>query len=70
MVNLFDPDGFLIGGGALEASAAFREWFVAEVRAGMPPQREEQVPRIEPMPDGDTAGARGAALEAVRVFGL
>lgn len=70
MVNLFDPDGFLIGGGALEASLAFREWFVAEVHAGMPPQREEQVTRIEHMPDGDTAGARGAALEAVRVFGL
>lgn len=70
MVNLFDPDGFLIGGGALEASPAFREWFVAEVHAGMPAQREEQVTRIEHMPDGDTAGARGAALEAVRVFGV
>lgn len=70
MVNLFDPDGFLIGGGALEASPAFRDWFVAEVRAGMPVQREEQAARIEHMPDGDTAGARGAALEAVRVFGL
>ncbi|HKH66864.1 MAG TPA: ROK family protein [Reyranella sp.] len=70
MVNLFDPDGFLIGGGALEASAAFRSWFLGEVRAGMPAQRAEQEPRIELMPDGDTAGARGAALEAVRVFGL
>jgi glucokinase len=70
MVNLFDPDGFLIGGGALEASPAFREWFVTEVRAGMPPQREEQATRIEHMPDGDTAGSRGAALEAVRVFGV
>jgi predicted NBD/HSP70 family sugar kinase len=70
MVNLFDPDGFLIGGGALEASSAFRGWFVGEIRAGMPAQRAEQEPRIELMPDGDTAGARGAALEAVRVFGL
>jgi glucokinase len=70
MVNLFDPDGFLIGGGALEASPAFRDWFVAEVRAAMPVQREEQAARIEHMPDGDTAGARGAALEAVRVFGV
>ncbi|HMC76193.1 MAG TPA: ROK family protein [Vicinamibacterales bacterium] len=68
MVNLFDPDGFLIGGGAVEASQTFRDWFVAEIRAGMPVQREEQVLRIELMPDGDTAGARGAALEAVRVF--
>jgi predicted NBD/HSP70 family sugar kinase len=65
MVNLFDPDAFLIGGGALEASPAFREWFVGEVRAAMPPQREEQVPRLELMPNGDAAGARGAALEAL-----
>jgi glucokinase len=70
MVNLFDPDGFLIGGGALEASSAFRAWFLGEVRAGMPAQRAEQETRIEHMPDGDTAGARGAAREAVRVFGL
>jgi predicted NBD/HSP70 family sugar kinase len=69
MVNLLDPDGFLIGGGALEASAAFREWFVGEVKAGMPAQRQEQVTRIELMPDGDTAGARGAALDAVRLLG-
>ncbi|HLQ21726.1 MAG TPA: ROK family protein, partial [Gemmatimonadales bacterium] len=68
MVNVFDPDGFLIGGGALEASPAFRDWFVAEVRSAMPAQRAEQVPRLEVMPDGDTAGARGAALEAVRSF--
>lgn len=70
MVNLFDPDGFLIGGGAIEASPAFCDWFVSEVRAGLPAQREEQVPRIELMPNGDTAGARGAALDAVRAFGL
>jgi predicted NBD/HSP70 family sugar kinase len=69
MVNLFDPDGFLIGGGALEASPAFRDWFVGEVKAGMPAQRQEQVTRIELMPDGDTAGARGAALAAVRLLG-
>jgi glucokinase len=66
MVNVFDPDAFLIGGGALEASPAFREWFVGEVRAGMPGQRQEQPVRLEVMPDGDAAGARGAALEALR----
>jgi predicted NBD/HSP70 family sugar kinase len=68
MINVFDPDGFLVGGGVMEASQHFRDWFIGQVRAGMPRQREEQVPRIEVMPDGDTAGARGAALEAVRVF--
>ena len=71
VVNLFDPDGFLVGGGALEASPAFREWFIGEVRAGMPRQREERAGlRIEIMPDGDTAGARGAALEAARTAAL
>jgi glucokinase len=68
MVNLFDPDGFLIGGGAVEASQTFREWFIAEIRAGLPVQREEQVTRLELMPNGDSAGARGAALEALRLF--
>lgn len=71
MVNLLDPEGFLIGGGALEASPPFREWFMREVRNGMPRQREEQASvRIELMPNGDTAGARGAALDAVRAFDL
>ena len=71
MVNLFDPDGCLVGGGALEASPAFRDWFIREVRAGLPHQREEQATmRIELMPNGDTAGARGAAIDAIRAFGL
>jgi hypothetical protein len=41
---------------------------VAEIRAGMPTQREEQagIP-IHVIPDGDTAGARGAALDAARI---
>jgi hypothetical protein len=30
----------------------------------------EQRPRIEVMPNGDSAGARGAALDAVIAFGL
>jgi hypothetical protein len=34
----------------------------------MPPQREEQVDiPIHVMPNGDTAGARGAAIEALNV---
>jgi len=66
ITNLLDPDAFLIGGGALEVSPEFQAWWVASVRAGMGPQREEQEPRIEIMPNGDTAGARGAALQALR----
>ena len=65
MINTFDPDALIVGGGALEASQDFQHWFLAEIRAGMPTQREEQagIP-IHVMPNGDTAGARGAALEA------
>ncbi|MFM7107065.1 MAG: ROK family protein [Planctomycetaceae bacterium] len=68
MVNVFDPDALVVGGGLMEASPAFRDWFLAEVRAAMPVQREEQaaIP-IRVMPAGDTAGARGAALDAARL---
>ena len=66
MVNTFDPDALIVGGGALETGEAFQRWFVGEIRAGMPPQREEQadIP-IHVMPNGDTAGARGAAIVAL-----
>jgi len=66
MVNTFDPDAFLVGGGVLEASPEFGQWFLNEIRVGMPVQREEQagIP-IYAMPNGDTAGARGAAIEAL-----
>ena len=68
MVNTFDPDALIIGGGALEASEAFQKWFIEQVRVGMPTQREEQadIP-IYVMPNGDTAGARGAAIEALKL---
>jgi predicted NBD/HSP70 family sugar kinase len=68
MINTFDPDALIIGGGALETAQEFQHWFLREVRAGMPGQREEQadIP-IHVMPNGDTAGARGAAIEAMKV---
>lgn len=66
MINTFDPDALIVGGGAIEASPAFQQWFIQEIRKGMPPQREEQVDiPIHIMPNGDTAGARGAAIEAL-----
>jgi glucokinase len=66
MVNTFDPDALIVGGGAIETSREFQDWFVGEIRAGMPVQREEQVDiPIHIMPNGDTAGARGAAIEAL-----
>ena len=68
MINTFDPDALIVGGGVLETSPEFQQWFLAEIRAGMPNQREEQanIP-IHVMPNGDTAGARGAALEALKL---
>ena len=62
MVNTFDPDALIIGGGALETREEFQRWFIEETRAGMPVQREEQedIP-IHVMPNGDTAGARRTA---------
>lgn len=68
MVNTFDPDGLLVGGGAIETSEEFQQWFIGEIRHAMPVQREEQadIP-IHIMPNGDTAGARGAALEALKL---
>ena len=68
MINTFDPDALIVGGGALETGAAFQQWFLAEIRAGMPVQRVEQadIP-IHVMPNGDAAGARGAAIEALKL---
>lgn len=67
MINTFDPDALIVGGGAIETGEAFQHWFVSEIRAGMPVQRQEQsaIP-IHIMPNGDTAGSRGAAVQALR----
>ncbi|HUO28146.1 MAG TPA: ROK family protein [Bryobacteraceae bacterium] len=67
MINTFDPDALVVGGGAIETCPEFQQWFVEQIRAGMPPQREEQadIP-IYIMPNGDTAGARGAAVQALQ----
>jgi glucokinase len=68
MINTFDPDALIVGGGAIETAPEFQQWFISEIRRGMPPQREEQadIP-IHIMPNGDTAGARGAAIEALKL---
>ncbi len=68
MINTFDPDALIIGGGAIETGVEFQRWFIDEVRAGMPHQRTEQadIP-IHIMPNGDTAGARGAAIESLKL---
>ncbi|MBL0156510.1 MAG: ROK family protein [Bryobacterales bacterium] len=68
MVNTFDPDALIVGGGALETGLEFQKWFLNEIRVAMPGQREEQVDiPIHVMPNGDTAGSRGAAIEALKL---
>jgi len=66
-INTFDPDALIMGGGVVETNPEFQRWFIDEIRVGMGAQREEQadIP-IHVMPNGDTAGARGAALEALK----
>ncbi|WP_219341473.1 ROK family protein [Nevskia soli] len=67
MINTFDPDALIVGGGIIETTDELQTWIVEEIRAGMPKQRVEQadIP-IHIMPNGDTAGARGAAIEALK----
>jgi predicted NBD/HSP70 family sugar kinase len=67
MVTTFDPDALIVGGGALETGLKFQNWFLAEIRSAMPHLAKEQsdIP-IYVMPHGDTAGARGAAIEALK----
>jgi predicted NBD/HSP70 family sugar kinase len=66
MINTFDPDALIVGGGALETGEEFQRWFLSEIRKGMPAQRAEQLDiPIHVMPNGDTAGSRGAAIEAL-----
>ncbi len=36
MINTFDPDALIVGGGALETGEDFQQWFIGEIRPGMP----------------------------------
>jgi predicted NBD/HSP70 family sugar kinase len=71
MIQLLDPDALIVGGGAIETGPDFQAWFLGQIRAFLPPQLPEQsaIP-IHIMPNGDTAGARGAALEAIRTLAV
>jgi len=69
MINTFDPDALIIGGGVLEATDEFRQWFIQQIRVGMPVQRAEQVDiPIHVIPNGDCAGALGAAIGALQLL--
>jgi predicted NBD/HSP70 family sugar kinase len=64
--NYSDPDTYFLGGGVVETTPKFRQWFLAKVRENTA-LREEQarVATLALVPDLDMAGARGAALAAL-----
>jgi glucokinase len=65
--NFMDPDAYFVGGGVVEAAPHFREWFLAKVRENtVLKEEQEAVARFTVVPDLDMAGARGAALAALR----
>lgn len=65
--NFVDPAAFFVGGGVVEASPQFRQWFLDEVRRNTQ-LREEQSESVSfaLIPDLDMAGSRGAALGALQ----
>ena len=69
MINVFDPDAIFIGGGVIEAAEELREWYLDGIRKAIPYRHEQADLLIEVAPDGDKAGARGAALYAAQKFG-
>jgi predicted NBD/HSP70 family sugar kinase len=64
--NFTDPHTYFLGGGVVEASPHFRDWFLGRVRAHTK-LREEQakVATFALVPDRDMAGARGSAIAAL-----
>jgi glucokinase len=64
--NFSDPSAYFVGGGVVETSPRFREWFLDMVRKHTA-LREEQsrVAIFALVPQLDMAGARGAAVAAL-----
>ena len=67
--NFTDPDAYFLGGGVTEAAPHFRDWFLAEVRAGTTLRAEQQsVVEFAIVADLDMAGARGSAFAALHAI--
>ena len=64
--NFTDPDAYFIGGGVIETTPEFRDWFRARVVEYTDLRDEqERVASFELVADLDMAGARGAAIAAL-----
>jgi predicted NBD/HSP70 family sugar kinase len=68
--NVTDPDAYFVGGGVVETTPDFCDWFLATVSEHTD-LRAEQRPLVTfaLVPDLDMAGARGAALAAAGTLG-
>jgi glucokinase len=63
--NFTDPHAYLLGGGVVEASPQFRDWFLGRVRQHTVLREEQALASlIALVPDLDMAGARGSAIGA------
>jgi len=68
--NFLDPDAYFVGGGVVEATPKFRDWFLTQVREHTLLRDEQrEVVAFAAVPDLDMAGARGAALAAFDSIG-
>jgi predicted NBD/HSP70 family sugar kinase len=67
--NYSDPHTYFLGGGVVETTPKFRQWFLAKVREHTA-LRDEQVAvaSLALVPDRDMAGARGAAIAALEAL--
>jgi len=64
--NFIDPDAYFLGGGVVEASPEFRDWFLHTVRRHTEMRFEAAHAAVFALvPDLDMAGARGAAMAAM-----
>ncbi|BEP15336.1 hypothetical protein acdb102_36470 [Acidothermaceae bacterium B102] len=65
--NFTDPDTYFVGGGIVEHAPHFADWFLERVRVHTSLRVEQQaVADFALVPDRDMAGARGAAISALR----
>jgi len=64
--NYTDPGVYLLGGGVVESTPAFRDWFMSKVREHTALREEKtRLATFAVVPDLDMPGARGAALSAL-----
>ena len=69
-VQLLDLDAFFVGGGIMQTKPEFREWFLRTIREHLPLRDEQKGVTVEIAPDGDMAGARGAARLALESWNV